>query len=223
MYTSSKNLFQLTTTMLEGFFEACHTCAVGSCGYTSRLSLVAQQNHHDCYLPCCTTVLGHKIQAFSPMLLQVQNRGKWYDIHHKPSQWASRRSHGRCNLAWITSSNTILVECISKLPLEVVSIGCTSIVLFMWIHVNATYVHPMCIWFGSQSPCEHGLIHFTECILHQLCIDFDVDSCERYDVHPMCTNPVHGAMLTWLYTFHWVHIDPLMFDTCTSSCQQIQH
>ena len=87
LYTTLKNIYQLTRMMLEDCSEAFHTCTVGSWGYTSKLSIVAQQNHCGYFLPCCTTLLGHPLSF--PTSLQGQNR-----LEKGMGKWAMQKKNG---------------------------------------------------------------------------------------------------------------------------------
>ena len=119
---------------------SCCTCTLGSCGYVSELSVVAQWNHWDYYFTMLYHFLAIRNKPPSPML-QTLNREEWYNTRHEPSQQARTQSLCGSNLTRIMNNNTIMLEYTSKPPLNRIRIQ--RRIDFMWIHVNASYVHPM--------------------------------------------------------------------------------
>ena len=152
--------------MLEDCSEACTTCTVGSCDYTSKLSIVAQRNHCDYYFTMLYHFLAIRNKPLSsPNSLQGQNWKKQYNTCHKPSQRASQWSHGRCNLVQIMSNSII---CLNLHLNHLWSWSQSDAHQFYadscdcyWCASNA---HPVCSW----SPYENGTTIPSNTILESM-------------------------------------------------------
>ena len=123
---------------------SCCTCTLGSCGYVSELSVVAPIEI------IIFTMLYHflAIRNKPPCpMLQALNREEWYNTHYEPSQQARTQSLCGSNLTRSMNNNTILLEYMSKPPLNRIRIQKRTD--FMW------WTLAMCIQCSLWNPCEH--------------------------------------------------------------------
>ena len=142
----------------------CPTCTVDNCMYMSKLSITAQWILFFYMLYHFSWPYETKPFSFL-ILLQGQNRKEQYNMHHKPSQRASKQSHGRRNLAWIMNNNTIWLECTYTAPLEVASISCASILCdsheYYWCALPQQLRNRLKIFFFGIFRVTYYEVHFS--------------------------------------------------------------